>query len=47
MITTKVAPPGRAPEEVSDVATGSMREGNPDVRIFGSSRRSDYIFSVR
>jgi hypothetical protein len=47
MNPTKVAPLARALDEKNDIARGHVGENKCDFRIFGSSWRTDYIFSVR
>jgi hypothetical protein len=46
---TKAAPSTRAPDEVSDadVTQSGVDRGACDYHIFGTSRRRDFIFSVR
>ena len=47
MDTTKVAVLSRARGGANDIARGHVGTNRRDSRIFGSSWRSDYIFSVR
>jgi hypothetical protein len=49
MGTTKVAPLVRVPDMVNDndIAHGHVGENKFNSRIFGSSSRGDYIFTVR
>jgi len=47
MDTTKVAGMVSAPRKTHDVAHGHLGENKCDSRIFGSSWRGDYIFTVR
>jgi hypothetical protein len=47
MGTTKVAPVGRVPNVANDIAHSHVGENTFTSRIFGSSSRGDYIFSVR
>jgi hypothetical protein len=47
MGTTKVTAPLRAQHTENDLAHGQVGENSCDSRIFGSSWRGDYIYSVR
>jgi hypothetical protein len=47
MDTTKVVMPERDGARANDFAHGHIGENRCDSRVFGSSWRGDYIFSVR
>ncbi|HEV3090491.1 MAG TPA: hypothetical protein VGX91_03505 [Candidatus Cybelea sp.] len=47
MATTKVLDRSRAPEAVDDTVNGSVHESTCDYNLYGTSRRRDFIFSVR
>jgi hypothetical protein len=47
MDTTKVASLARSSDKAYGIARGLVGENTYDARIFGSSWRDDYIFTVR
>jgi hypothetical protein len=47
MATTKILDKARAPAAVDDSVNGSVDESTCDYGLYGTSRKKDFIFSVR